>query len=89
MGVWADHYAIVERDGIQIHFIHGNIETAEKDSFRGGAYISLADVDAFYQEVKDRGANTLSEPQDTDYGMREFVVQDPDGWSVSFGQRRE
>ncbi len=86
-GVWGDHYAIVERDGIQIHFIHGGNEKMETDTFRGGAYISLPDVDAFYREVKDRGADTLSEPQDTDYGMKEFVVRDPDAWCISFGER--
>ena len=87
-GVWGDHYAIVERDGIQIHFIGSDKKNKEKATFRGGAYISLQDVEAYYREVNGRGADTSSAPQDTDYGMREFVVQDPDGWSISFGQSR-
>ena len=85
-GVWGDCYAIVERDGIQIHSIHSGKETFGNDTFRGGAYISLPDVEAFYREAKDRGADTLSEPQVTDYGMKEYVVRDPDGWHISFGQ---
>ena len=85
-GVWGNHYAIVERNGFQIHLNqHGKTNDAG-DSFRGGAYMNVQDVRSIHEEVKERGARPLSEPQETDYGMREFAVMDLDGWILSFGQ---
>jgi uncharacterized glyoxalase superfamily protein PhnB len=45
----------------------------------------VTDVDALYQELKSRGANTLNEPKDYPYGMRDFDVTDLDGNQLCFG----
>jgi uncharacterized glyoxalase superfamily protein PhnB len=47
--------------------------------------VFVADVDALYQELKDRGARLLNEPKDYAYGMRDFNVADLDGNELCFG----
>lgn len=50
-------------------------------------YIFCHDVDAMYGELKDNGVEQLSEPEDQDYGMRDFEVVDPWGNRITFGKR--
>ena len=85
-GTWGNHYAIVERNGLQIHLIQRGKTNDAGNSLRGGAYMNVQDVRSIHEEVTERGAQALSEPQETDYGMREFAVSDLDGWILSFGQ---
>ena len=49
------------------------------------AYIVVADADAVYARAKAAGGQILREIQNTDYGSREFSVQDPEGHSWSVG----
>jgi catechol 2,3-dioxygenase-like lactoylglutathione lyase family enzyme len=55
----------------------------------GTAYIFCDDVDEYFAAIKARGANVKSEPANSRYGMRDFVVCDPDGNHLSFGADRE
>ena len=50
-------------------------------------YVDVDDVDALFASLRDRVA-LVAEPDDTDYGMREFVVRDPNGFWITFGQHR-
>lgn len=57
----------------------------------GGMYIHLAveDVDEVYKEVAAKGYKPSSEPRDwTDWGTREFVLRDPDGYKLVFFQKK-
>jgi uncharacterized glyoxalase superfamily protein PhnB len=49
------------------------------------AYVWVDDVDALHAEVTAAGARIYSELCDTEYGMREFQVVDPDGYQIGFG----
>lgn len=51
----------------------------------GNAYIICDEVDGYFQKIKAAGARPTSEPGDRMYGMRDFVVRDPDGNQLSFG----
>jgi uncharacterized glyoxalase superfamily protein PhnB len=48
-------------------------------------YIVVPDADAVYVRAKAAGAAFIRELQNTDYGSREFAVQDPEGHSWSVG----
>ena len=50
-------------------------------------YIEVSDVDALYDELRDREATIDYDPYDAPHGFREFGTQDPDGYDVAFGQR--
>src|SRR5215203_6380364 len=41
--------------------------------------IVVDDVDAYYDNIKNKGAKILSVPEDKEWFMREMLVQDPDG----------
>ncbi len=50
-------------------------------------YIEVADVDALYDELRDRDATIDYGLYDAPHGFREFGTQDPDGYDIAFGQR--
>ncbi len=76
-------YAGVERDNVVIH-LQAAIESKRKPG-QGAVNVFVTDVDALYNELKSRGANTLNEPKDYPYGMRDFDVHDLDGNALCFG----
>ena len=49
-------------------------------------YLRVADVDAFYAEVKTRGIIPLSAPETKEWDMREFSVKSPEGHRLTIGQ---
>jgi catechol 2,3-dioxygenase-like lactoylglutathione lyase family enzyme/GNAT superfamily N-acetyltransferase len=52
-----------------------------------GTWLSVFvdDVDAFYESAKAKGAKILCEPETMEWGIREMVVEDPDGHRIRFG----
>jgi uncharacterized glyoxalase superfamily protein PhnB len=55
------------------------------DTGRASLYVIVEDPDALYERAKAAGAEITREPQDTDYGSREFSARDPEGNVWSFG----
>ena len=53
----------------------------------GGGTVAIFcdEVDRYYSHLRALGANIQREPTDEPYGMRDFVVRDPDGNLLSFG----
>ena len=47
--------------------------------------IMVKNVDEYYQGIKEKGAVIRSAPADMDWGMREMLVEDPDGHILRFG----
>ena len=76
-------YAGVERDGVVIHLQAARM--TKRQAGHGAANVFVTDVDALYTELKARGARTVNEPKDYDYGMRDFNVADLDGNELCFG----
>ena len=63
-----------------------------KDSMSGKkgkgmyVYIQVDDVDAKYQELLKLGLTPATEPRDWNWGNREFIQKDPDGYKLCFWQ---
>ena len=78
-------YAIVERDGIEIHFWRcKDRRIAENTS----AYLRVDDIDGLHStmtKVSDGGRISTVESQP--WGIREFNVWDPNGNLLRFGAR--
>ena len=72
-------------DGEGVHF-HG-AESVHDGSLNAVAYIYVDDVDAAYEELKGRGLEPVDAPEAKFYGVREFLVKDPDGYYYAFAQR--
>src|SRR5262249_51073004 len=49
------------------------------------AYIRVSGGAVLYEEFKSRGAKIIREPEVTFYEMREFEVEDCDGYVLCFG----
>jgi uncharacterized glyoxalase superfamily protein PhnB len=76
-------YAGVERDHVLIHLQAAH--QSKRQPGQAAINVFVADVDALYRELKDRGARLLNEPRDYPYGMRDFNVADLDGNDLCFG----
>lgn len=78
----------VERDGVS--FLLKEIEN--KDLIRPNhsingfmeSYLWVDDVDKIYEELKARGA-IVEQPINRDYGMRDFLLYDIDGYRFCLG----
>ena len=50
-------------------------------------YVDAVDVDQLFTSLRHR-VQIIEEVHDTDYGMREFIIRDPNGFWITFGQDR-
>jgi catechol 2,3-dioxygenase-like lactoylglutathione lyase family enzyme len=76
-------FAIVKRDEAEIHL-------ARSPGHRGGAanvlHLLVSDATALHARCVAGGATIVKPLRDHDYGMRAFVVADPDGNRLDVGQ---
>ena len=49
-------------------------------------HLLVDDVDAYYHDVRSRGAAVVNAPINRPYGLREFVLETPDGHRLVIGQ---
>ena len=80
----APFWGEVARDGIALQFYtdppHG---TPSKPVFSGVLYLYPNDVRALADELRDAVPFAWG-PEVMEYGMREFAIQDPDGYYLAF-----
>jgi catechol 2,3-dioxygenase-like lactoylglutathione lyase family enzyme len=77
-------YAALARDGVQLHIY------PERDGTVGGnnsAYFFVDGVDAIYEAVRER-ATIIHPISDQDYGLRDFLMADPEGNMIGIAQRK-
>jgi catechol 2,3-dioxygenase-like lactoylglutathione lyase family enzyme len=78
-------FAIVSRDGIELGI--GQAAYTGSPAGSSGCYCKLSQgIDTLYAECQSRGVAILHELRDESYGMREFMIADPDGNRINFGQ---
>ena len=53
------------------------------------AYLRVADADAYYEQLRARGAELLSGIEDTAWHMREFALRTWDGHRIMIGHALE
>jgi uncharacterized glyoxalase superfamily protein PhnB len=58
--------------------------TANKAGVGMFTYVAVPDVDAYHAGVKKKGVKPECEPTTQFYGIRDFSVQDPDGYRLVF-----
>lgn len=69
------------------HSEHGHDEHGHGSgpALSGGLYLYPGDVASLWERLKDQ--TEVAEPlHATDYGMREFTIMDPNGYTLFFGQ---
>ena len=76
-------FTILEKDAAELHLMLA-------PGYRGPdfnvAHIYVDAVDALYQRCLDAGIAIIKTIADKDYGMRAFVLADPDGNRIDIGQ---
>lgn len=90
LGTWHDPpvYAIVARDGHEIHFRCAPPPTPQADKLSDellDAYVHVENADALYAEYAARGVVFTRHLGDMPWQSREFVVKDCDGRLLAFG----
>jgi uncharacterized glyoxalase superfamily protein PhnB len=58
---------------------------------KGGSvliYLSVDDVDGFHQDLLSRKLKPATKPQDQPWGNREFLLRDPDGYTLVIFKRK-
>jgi uncharacterized glyoxalase superfamily protein PhnB/predicted pyridoxine 5'-phosphate oxidase superfamily flavin-nucleotide-binding protein len=80
-------YAIVDRDGIEVHLqlrrVGGPHVSADPNAYE--FYARVSDVDALHAELVGRGAKLVQPLEVQPYGMRDFSVESPEGHRLMFG----
>ena len=51
-------------------------------------YLSVDDVDGFHKSLLAKRLKPSTEPEDTPWGNREFVIRDPDGYKLVIFKRK-
>ena len=75
-------YAIVSRDGVQIHF------APQKPQLAGHSYIHvlMSNVDNYWEFIRSRKVEIVKDIGDRDYNMRDFMIRDIEGNFIEFGE---
>ena len=81
---FGEEYAILTRDGQEIHFF--GYPDVEPEKSVQCIYIRILDADLLFEELKAKGVTAMSPPEDKEWGQREFAIVDPDGTLVRFAQ---
>lgn len=83
-------YSMVRRDSAEIHFGKGDTDaTINNESIRCGsmeAYVSVADVQALYDELTAKGVEVPYPPTKRIYNCTEIEITDCDGHKLVFGE---
>ena len=88
---WEGFYAIGLLDGLELHLKEGPKNLAERQWRRANEHLDAAagvdGVEAFYEQCVSAGARIIQPIADTAWGTKDFYIEDPDGYIISFGGR--
>ena len=88
---WEGFYAIGEVDGLELHLKEAPKRADERDWRRENEHLDAAagvdGIEAFYERCVANGATILRPLAPTEWGTKDFYIEDPDGNVISFGGR--
>ena len=88
---WEGFYAIGRLDGLEIHLKEGPKDRAQRQWRRDNEHLDAAagvdGIEAFYEQCVANSVTILKPLAATDWGTKDFYIEDPDGYIVSFGGR--
>ncbi len=83
-------YADLSKDGMVLMFIPAEnigISRDEKLGMGVNLYMQIdGDIDKYYNELKDKNVKIVVDIKDEPYGVRDFTVEDIDGYKLTFNQ---
>jgi len=87
----AEPHAVHREEGgrvrhAELRLGNGMVMLGEAETTDGGdVYVVVPDVDGHCSRARQAGAEIVREPNDTDYGSREYGARDPEGLAWHFG----
>jgi len=83
-------YADLSRDGMVLMFVPAEnlgIGSNERLGIGVNIYMQIdGDIDKYYHELKGKGVNIAVDIKDEPYGIRDFTVEDINGYKLTFNQ---
>ena len=88
---WEGFYAIGSLDGLELHLKEAPKDEPERHYRREHEHLDAAGgvdgIEAFYALCQANGVKILRPLTATAWGTKDFYVEDPDGYILSFGGR--
>jgi len=88
---WEGFYAIGELDGLELHLKEAPKNPAERAHRREQEHLDaaagVAGIETFYEQCVGNGVSILRPLTATEWGTKDFYIEDPDGNVISFGGR--
>jgi uncharacterized glyoxalase superfamily protein PhnB len=88
---WEGFYAIGELDGLELHLKEAPKNPAERAHRREQEHLDaaagVAGIETFYEQCVGNGVSILRPLTATEWGTKDFYIEDPDGYVISFGGR--
>jgi len=86
---WDGFYAIGHLDGLELHLKEAPKHPVERHYRREHEHLDAAagvdGIEAFYAQCVANGVPVLKPLATTAWGTKDFYVEDPDGYVISFG----
>jgi uncharacterized glyoxalase superfamily protein PhnB len=83
-------YVDLSKDGMVLMFIPvKNIGIGNEEKLGIGVNLHMqidGDIDEYYQELKKKGVKIVVDIKDEPYGIRDFTIEDVDGYQLTFNQ---
>jgi catechol 2,3-dioxygenase-like lactoylglutathione lyase family enzyme len=77
-------FVILERDAAELHL---TLVRGHRAGSHNVAHLMVADAKAMHEHLVSNGVRIVKGLRDADYGLRGFVMADPDGNRIDVGQR--
>ena len=88
---WGGFYAIGTRDGLELHLKEAPKHDAGRQHHRAHEHLDAAagvdGIEAFYAHCVAEGVSVLKPLAATEWGTKDFYIEDPDGYIIAFGGR--
>lgn len=88
---WDGFYAIGELDGLELHLKEAPKNDSDRQFRRDQEHLDAAagvdGIEAFYEQCVANGVKIHKALATTEWGTKDFYVEDPDGNIISFGGR--
>jgi len=88
---WEGFYAIGMLDGLELHLKEAPKDEQERRHRRANEHLDAAagvdGIEAFYAQCEANGVRIIKPLAETEWGTKDFYIEDPDGYILSFGGR--
>jgi uncharacterized glyoxalase superfamily protein PhnB len=83
-------YADLTKEGMSLMFVPAKnlgISRAAKLGTGVNLYMEISgDIDKYYSELKKKGVKIVSDIKDEPFGIRDFTIEDNNGYQLTFNQ---